>query len=360
MPVDLLSPNAQGGFQAHGSVASMLLQSNMDPRVLRPYFGPDNRSYITTTQVQNGKEVAVPMVTNAPATLRRDDWIYIDDAVIRAGRERLRAIADLRARGLTLTIPNGMGKLMLEYETMGSVGPATISMDGIRRSDRDRPVYDFKGLPLPIIHKDFGFTARQIAVSRNSNTPLDTTMAEESSRKVAEEAEKLLLGVTSSYYYGGYTVYGYTNFPDRNTHVLADPTTPGWTPNDTVADVMAMKAKSIADFFYGPWVLYVGTSWDQYLDEDYSAAKGNNTLRERIMQIAGISSIERLDYLTGFQMLLIQMTSNVIRIVIGMDMTTVQWQLHGGMEIEYKVMTIIVPQVRGDTDGNTGIVHGNV
>ena len=94
------------------------------------------------------------------------------------------------------------------------------------------------------------------------------------------------------------------------------------------------------------------------MDDDYSSAKGDNTLRERIAKIDNITSVDTLDTLTGYQMLLIQQTSDVIREVVGMDMTTLQWMSHGGLQFNFKVMAIMVPQLRADQNGNTGIVHG--
>jgi len=55
----------------------------------------------------------------------------------------------------------------------------------------------------------------------------------------------------------------------------------------------------------------------------------------------------------------VQQTSDVIREVVGMDITTVQWEEEGGMRLNFKVMAILVPQLRADFNGNTGIVHGS-
>jgi hypothetical protein len=42
-----------------------------------------------------------------------------------------------------------------------------------------------------------------------------------------------------------------------------------------------------------------------------------------------------------------------------MDITTVQWESHGGMQLNFKVMCLMLPQLRTDFYGNTGIVHGS-
>ena len=342
--------------KAHGSVANILMKNNFDANCLRPYIGKDGREYIT--QNRNGKLVAVP-IANATATLRKDEWIELDGVVVKAAKERLKAVADLRGAGLTYSIPNGMGKTILETETQSDINDADVSMDGLRQGANDRPLYELTSLPLPIIHKDFSFSARQIATSRNGNSPLDMTMADLAARKVAETAEKLLIGSYGTYAFGGGTIYGYTNFPNRLTQVITAPTAGGWTGSTIVTEVLAMRQSSVNAYHYGPWRLYFGTSWLQYLDEDYSSAKGDNTVRERLEAIDGITSVSTLDYLTGYQVLLVQQTTDVVREVIGMDVTTLQWETNGGMLQNFKVMAILVPQIRADQNSNTGIVHGN-
>lgn len=344
--------------QAQGAVATTLLNNGFDVAALRPWVGKDGRHYIARNQ--GDKIIAMP-VQNATATLRKDEWKILDTAIVMAAKERLRAVADLRASGLTFNIPNGMGKTVLETETVGDITPATISMDPARQSEGDRPEYELTNLPLPVIHKDFHFSARQIATSRNTGASIDTTMGQLAARRVSEEAEKLVLGVTGTFAYGGGTIYGYTNFPNRITKSdVTAPTAGGWTPAQTVQDILAMRQASEDAFHYGPWVLYNSPAWDQYLDDDYSSAKGDNTLRQRLVAINGINDVRTLDHLTGFQLLLVQQTSDVVRLVIGMDITTVQWETQGGMRLNFKVMAIMVPQLRADQNGNTGLVHGTV
>lgn len=343
--------------QAQGNVATSLLHNGFDMRALRPWIGKDGRSYIARNQ--GGKLVAVPMPI-ANATLRHEEWKLLDEAIVRVAKERLRVVADLRGSGLTYNIPNGMGKTVLETETVSDLTEATISMDPVRDGENDRPEFDLTNLPLPVIHKDFYFSARQVATSRNMGASIDTTSAELASRRVAEEAEKLTLGVSNfnQFTYGGGTIYGLTNFPSRITRTITQPN--GTNQSTTVRDVLAMRQDSEDAKHYGPWVLYNSPAWDQYLDDDYSSSKGDNTLRQRIQAIAGINDVRTADYLTGYQMLLVQQSSDVIRMVMGMDITTVQWETHGGMRLNFKVMAIMVPQLRADHNGNTGIVHGSV
>lgn len=356
--------------QAHGDVASRLMQFGGDPGALRPWLGKDGKSRITVNQFnpRTGKVQPTNILTNAAATLTKDEWILLDEMVIRVAKQRLKAWDDLMSRGLRLDIPNGMSKTIIQYQNMTDISAATVSMDGLRQSDRDRPQFDLVNLPLPITHKDFSFSLREVLVSRqtantlgsgNGGTSLDLATGELSARRVAEEVEKALLGTTTGYSYGGGTAYGYTNFPSRNTKTMTAPT--GSNPNVTLNEVLDMRKKSQDDFHFGPWVLYTSLDWDVYLDNDYILSGGTSaykTLRERLAQVNGIMDIVTLDYLPAKTMLLVQLSQNVVRGIIGMPLTTVDWESHGGMQLNFKIMTIMVPQLRTDTNGNTGIVHG--
>jgi hypothetical protein len=190
MPIDLIQ-----NISGFGDAADKLMAANFDVGVLRPWIGRDGRSYITR-MVRNQAGIYTPKVyvTNAPATLTKDAWIAFDTAIVRAVRDRLRVFADIRGSGLVFNLPNGMAHTILQYQTMGDITPATVSMDPVRRSEGDRPHFDLGNLPLPVVHKDFDFSAREIMVSRNGNLPLDTTMAELAARKVAEEIERMTAG----------------------------------------------------------------------------------------------------------------------------------------------------------------------
>ncbi len=343
--------------QASGDVASKLMSANFDIGALRPYMGRDGRAYVT---LNHGGQPKAVLLQNAVASLRKDDWIQLDQAIVKAAKPRLRAVADLRSRGLQYVIPNGMGKTVLETETQSDISPAVVSMDGLREGGNTRPTFDLVNLPLPIIHKDFDFSARQVMASRNGGSPLDTTTAELAGRRVAEEAEKLLIGVSNSYVYGGGTIYGYINSPRALPAVLTSPTSKGWTPATLLQEILLMKLQSQQAHHYGPWVIYNSPAWDTYMDDDYSSLKGDNTLRDRIKKIEGIEDVRTLDYLTGYRLVMVQMTSDVVRMVVGMEITTVQWESKGGMQLNFKVMAILVPQIRADQNNNTGLVSGNV
>jgi hypothetical protein len=411
----------QGGV-GHGPVGGMLNQGQMvtncrfDPSLLRPYIGNDGRRYVTVNTGQfvydNKRRCQRPvykaeLITNLQArginspvfnatSLRKEEWVHLDQVVLRSARFRLRAWADL-AKANSFGGFNGMSKLVLEHETMSDPGEAVVDMDGLTEGRNDAPKFQLEGLPLPITHSDFWFSARTLAISRNTGTPLDTTMGEASGRRVAEMIEKTTIGVDTGITYGGNSsqvggygrtssVYGYLNFPARLTKTnLYKPTGvgragTGWTPLDTLKDILAMRNALYLNKFYGPFMVYHSNDWDEYMDSDYILTGGNvatQTLRERIQAIGGImpDGVRRLDFLTAaatasgdpanitttnpWTLIMVQMTADVCRAVNGMDITTVQWETVGGLRVNFKVLTISVPQLRADFTSHCGILHAN-
>jgi hypothetical protein len=412
--------------QGYGPVAEMLASSRWDPGLRRPYFQtkPGHRNYgqacvslntgRMTFNKQLGREVPqrceytiqqahnmgiqLPPVVNA-TSLRKEEWLELDKVVLKAARYRLRAYADLAAAN-TFGGFNAMSKMILEHETMSDALEAVVDMDGMTPARNDVPTYQLEGLPLPITHADFYLSSRRLAVSRNTGTPLDTSLGEQAGRRVAETIEKTTIGNVTGVTYGGASthtggygrtsrVYGYTNFPDRLTKTnMTAPTAGGWVPSTTVSEVLACITQLADNKFFGPFMLYHSTDWDRYLDNDYyvsitsGAVAPTKTLRQRLREIEVIQDVRRLDMLfasapttdttssnytgpggesvTGnnaFTFIFVQMTPDVARAINGMDITTVQWETEGGMKLNFKVMAIQVPQLRADRYGNCGILH---
>lgn len=347
--------------QGSGSVAERLLANNGDCKALRRYIGKDGRcrqDFFIGNDEKTGKPVYQSrVIANATATLRKEEWVSLDKAIVRAARPQLKIWQDLEAEGLGTTVPEGMGKTVLQYQSMSDAGNAQLDMDGVAEGERDRVTFDLRGLPLPIAHADFSFTLREIMQSRNFGMPIDTTMAEQSTHKVVELVEKLTLGTLSSYSYAGYTVYGFRNYPYRITKTFTLPTTPGWTP-DVLINELLDALQALNDLFLGgPFALYVSPGWSKYLDADYSAAFNGGTLRTRIGMVTDIKYLRKLDYLPNYEMVIVQMNSNTVRAVTGMQVVPLQWETNGGLKINFKIMCIKVPMLRANQQLNTGIVH---
>ena len=342
-----------------GQIANYILSNGrLDVGKLRPFMDDNGISYVSVYKGGDPKKpenyVSLPIQTNA--TLRRDEWKQLDDAILPIARTRLNGIQDLVDNGLVFNLGNAMGTTVLEYHDVSDGMEAVITMDGVTRAQGDRPDFQTKYLPIPIIHVDYEINARVLAASRSLGNPLDTTSAEHAARKVAEKLESMLF-TSTSYTFGGGTIYGYLNAPNRNQVTLSV----GWddsakTGANIVDEVLSLKQASINAKHYGPWMLYIPTAYDTKLDEDYNTTRGN-TIRERILAIAGIKGVKVVDTLTADNVVLVEMSTETVRLVRGMGIQNVEWETEGKFITKYKVLTIQVPQVRADQDGNSGIVH---
>lgn len=327
----IIMPEAQVDFihnnKAYGSVAAKLLNNGMDVNKLR------------------NNDV-----------LLYDEWKLLDKAVIEAFRLRAVGVADLMSRNLVYRF-NGLAKTVLGWQTQSDISDAELAMDGVTKGVEDRPTYDIGYLPLPIIFKDFSYSIREITESRNGSMPLDTTTAELCAKKVMEKIESILFTGASSYTFGGGTIYGYTDFPHRNEVTMNTQWDSSSATGATIInDVVAMKQASINDRCYGPWVLYIPTAYETVMDEDYGSAYPK-TIRQRILEIDGIQSVKVVDFLTANNVLMVQMTSDIVRMVEGMSIRVIQWDTDGGMKVNFKVMAIMVPQLRSDKSLRSGIIH---
>lgn len=400
-------------------VVNLFMGRYFDPGLRRPYFDEQDRPCVT---VNTGRwtrergerrpirerrllkelilEGVVPPVFNA-TTMRKEEWIEVDKEVLDAARYNTTAWSDLASRNPYGGF-NGMGKTMLEHETMSDPGEAMQDMDGLTEGRTDSPRFQLEGLPLPITHSDFHYDSRRLAISRNSGTPLDMVSASSAGARIGEMLEAVTIGTRTGITYGGNTgptygrtatVYGYLNFPSRITkNNLTAPT--GSNAATILADVLTMRDQMYLRKFRGPFTLYHSNDYDQYMDNDYTLTGGNvttSTLRQRLKAIDGISDVKRLDMLFGTtvqtnpywtsstvgttgkpvytgpggavditlkatRMLLVNNDKRTARAVNGMDITTLQWEEKGGMRVCFKVMCIQVPQIRADFYGNCGIL----
>ena len=361
--VDLIG---QGG-QVEGDVAGQLVSNGrLNLGTLRPFYDPKTqRSYATVYKGGDPKKPTsysvVPLNTNA--TLRRDEWKQLDDAIMEVSRYRLGGVQDLLDNGLTYNLGNAMGTTVLEWHDVSEAMEADLTMDGVTRSPGDRVKFQTNYLPIPIIHVDYEINARVLAASRSLGNPLDTTSAERAARRVNEKLETMLF-TNTSYSFGEQddrsrnTIYSYVNHPDRNlVNLSINWDASGMTGAGIIQDVLEMKQASINAYHYGPWMLYIPTEYETVLDEDYDSTTPGTTIRERIMKISGIKGIKVVDTLSDNNVLLVQMTSDVIRLVRGMGLQNVEWQTEGKFVTKYKVLTIQVPQIRSDQNEKCGIVH---
>jgi len=178
-------------------------------------------------------------------------------------------------------------------------------------------------------------------------------------RLVTELAEYTLFNGGPTF--GAVPIYGYTTHPNRNTGNFA---AGSWsaaarTGAEVLADVLTMKAVLEGDRFYGPWVLYIPSNMSTKFEEDYKS-NSDKTIRDRVLEVDGLTDIRLVDQLADDEVLMVQMTRDVVVLVDGEPLQTIQWDLYGGMAVAFKAFAIQVPLVRATAAGRSGIYHMTV
>lgn len=329
--LDALS-SVNGSVRAQGGVAARLLSSGFNVNALRTLD-----------------------------TLRKDEWVQYDETVVAVARQRLVGVADLMSAGLSYKIRNPLGTTRIEWEKEGDMEGADVSMSGVTEGRNDRMTYDLTSVPLPIIHKDFHINIRALEASRTRGESLDTSQAARAARLVTEKIENILFK-GSTVNGSNSPIYGYCTALNRNTGSISNWAAANTTGETVVGEVLAMLGALQADHMFGPYTLYVPPTFWNALMDDYKA-NSDRTILERILAIKGISGVQmsaNLNDGASGEVILVQMTSDVVDMADGLQPTTVQWDSHGGMVMNFKVMAIMVPRMKTDSASQSGVAHYSV
>lgn len=310
----------------------------------------------------------------AAAPLFDKAQVVIDRSVVEVGLQRLTFVADLLAEGLTYPLSDPLSVTQLEWSTMSRVGAAKRTMTPSARGENKLPIVLPNRLPIYLTTDNFELDIRTLKMSERIGTPLDTALIKACTRSVNEAIEDAAInGATTldgqNLYVAGYSAPGLLNAPNANTGNLSVDWTAanviGTTGPAMVADVQAGMSALQTDRKYGPYNLYVGTKAGNVMQGDFKT-NTTDTIMSRLEQMdAGGRKLRvRVTDMfpgaaTGAQMALVQMTSDVVEVVNGQPPTVIPWTSLDGFTIYNLVMAIMVPRVRSDYDGNSGIYIGS-
>ena len=349
-----------------GNDGAELLMNSYRPLVTNE----DGKIYLSGFKKVNGEFVRDPEQPVINSMLREDEWETIDAAVLGAAHFPLFGIADLRARGLVESV-SSIGTLLSTWYMSSELTAAERNMTGRARGTRDLPDMTQASVPLPVTFKEFGVDARFLAASRLMGNGIDTTTAVEAARVVAESLEDLLFNGDTGVNFQGNVVYGYTNHPDRATDTAGNY---GGGDCGTIANITPtiggmLQVVENTNRHYGPFVCYISeTQYDQAAQTYYS--DGSNAAETALMRLKrtyGTGS-EGTGQITAFKkmpaniladgnILLVQMTSDVVVWSETFGPQVREWRTGDGMESNWRVMTIAAPKIKARQDGKSGIVH---
>lgn len=303
----------------------------------------------------------------ANASLPKEAWVGIEDAVYPAMDDVLTIVRDLRDAGLT-TDESVMNKVT-EWHKQDYEHTATISMQPETETDEGNVEYDLDGSPLPLIHSDFSIGFRDSgsdgpAGAGMAGEDLETLNAEGSARAVAEAMELLTLngwqptidGEDLGGVQDGYTMYGLTNHPNVHTGSLSDWLT---APEEIRSDLKDAMARDLKDDNFRPtnrgyWV-YIGEGLEDVLSDPDPEGTGDRLIRERIMELDFVGNMRVSQFLQDDAVLMFRPTNDVIDLAFGLEEQVVQWE--DPFRDYFKTVTAMTPRVKDTLRGQCGIAY---
>lgn len=323
--------------------------------------------------LQESGELSIPSL-RALSPLSDKAQVMVDKAVVEVGLERLTFAADLMAEGLTFSLPDPLSVTQLEWDKGSKAGTAQRTMSPAARGENQLLDRKHARLPIYLTTDDFSIGIRTLKMSERVGQPLDTSLIKQATRRVNESIEDAAINGATTLdgqvlTVGGYTAPGLLNAPNANAYALsvnwAGANTVGTTGPAMVNDVLGMIGAAQADRKYGPYNLYLGTLAGNTIEGDFKV-NTTDTIRERLERVTvggrniRIRVADRMpNAATGVQVALVQMTSDVVEIVNGQPPTVIPWTSLDGFTLYWLVMAIMVPRMRDDYDGNSGVVIGS-
>lgn len=266
------------------------------------------------------------------AALPPDAWESMDTAVYQAAEDTLTIVQDLLNAGLEYSVD-----IRAKYDTWGIIddtGSASVGMTPEAREEESDVIADEDGSPIPIIDDGYsiGFREEPLSADRLPESGLDTTKATVAGRHVSEAVESMFVDADPIQITGetgeGYQLYGLTDHPD----IATGNTTADWTSDNTVirddirdARKVLKNTRNYRPGGTGYWT-YLGEDYYDVLDDADPEGDGNQTVRDRVENLANISRIREADYLPAKSMLMFRPTEDVVQVGVGADMQSVQWE----------------------------------
>lgn len=292
-------------------------------------------------------------------TLEEDEWEQLSDRMVQVYQAELVGVQDLRGAGLTREL--SLATMVDLWQDLSEFTEAEVSMDGESASREDRISYSTSGVPVPIVHKDFRVSDRELEASRRLNNSLRTDGVAAATREVSVMLEKILFegwnpqvkdqdGDT-------FTLYGYTNHPDRNTVTGSDWGTAG-NIRDNIVTSLDELDKDNRDGG-GFWLYIAPPQWREFRSAIDPDGDGNMTVRERVLNEfdSEIGRVRRAEYLPDGEAVMVDPRPDVVELAVAEDVQAVEWSSGSGMTNYYKVLAAMAPEIKSDSGAQSGVVH---
>lgn len=303
----------------------------------------------------------------------------IDREIVQVGLERLSIVAKFIAAGLTYPLPNWLAVMNLITQAASKSGDVRRVMNPEGRGYNSMQDLSYTGLPIFATVGDFNLGLRDLLESQRAGMPLDVAYAAQIVRRMNESFEDTAIfgfadEAGNPLSIDGKVVPGLLNAPGVNNYQYiagAGSGTPrAWDdPNKTGfeiidGDVQNMISALQAKHQYGPYCLFVPTTYGNSLNRPYNPPYATETIMQRLKayQTGAFTGIDVVvaDRLPANRVALVQMNKETIRMIVGQQPTAVSWTSESGFSYNSLIVGCMVPQFRQDYNGQSGVLVGDI
>lgn len=290
------------------------------------------------------------------ATLPHEAWVEWDKEILRVAEGELGLADDIVNAGLIHPL-RGIGVTESRYQRQDTMTPATSSMDTATEGILGRITFDSVSVPVPVHHKEFRLDARVL----DAYSELDMTEITSATRSVKFKLDDMVMnGIPAGVV--GDEIFGYTTHPHRGTYTI--PVAWNVSGADPVKDVLNMIVEARNMNKNGMYYLYVSEDYWPILEADYSANKGENTLKQRIENISAIASVKVVNkrILATNTVALVQMDRETVDMAMARPLGSYAYRTNTtpNSPTFFRVDSIQVVRLRSDRDNQIGVVIGTV
>lgn len=291
------------------------------------------------------------------SSIPRQTWERLADIIIAETQKSMPAVNDVRGRPQLLeSVPIYVTVHTTPVES--DLAPARQSMNPMVTPELIDLDYNHIGIPLPMVYEDTQIDMRTGGVPMPGGGTLSMRWGAVASQKIAEAHEKNLISgnsaIASADEQGNVrTIYGYTTHPQRNQV----PPTAAWATFDVVnASFQAYYAALRNNFFYGPYMCYVGdTAWQILQNRNLGGSE--RTWRMLLLDSMELTDIKFSHDVAVDELVMVDLVPQTVTWVQSADVQASDWDAMGIFGTNIRMWSIASPHVKATYGGKSGVVH---
>lgn len=230
----------------------------------------------------------------------------------------------LLMRVLSTSRTASAGKKVYEYVRAGRAGKAEISMSGKTPIGIDETPFDFDGALLPAFATSFGRDWRDKLAMDSEGFDALMIDSQNAERTLYDKMDDYLWNGKSDLKWQGVQWLGIRGDDSVvQTSVTVDLTASATTGATVYAEIKSkVDNLRITQDSSGDHTLVVSREINSKLDDDYSDQYGNKTIRQRVLEIAGIGEIVEDSQLSGNEYAILKISLDGFHSIVGMPIST--------------------------------------